>query len=131
MDQTMLFYTTVPILIGGSPRTAGRLAARLYARHGVRIHWFGEGWHPLLLVYTKRHPVSVSLTEANDRIWIHLLQGFEKQQRHIGGIPCLIPISEEARLFLERTRDFLEERFVILGTAEEEEDPLYGLVHSY
>lgn len=131
MDQTMLFYTTVPILIGGSPRQAGRLAAKLYAAHGISLHWFGRGWHPLLSIYAERHPVSLPLTDVHDRVWVQLLWGFEKQQRHTGGIPCLIPCSEEARLFLERTRSLLEDRFVILDQTEWGEDPLYGLVHSH
>jgi hypothetical protein len=131
MDQSMLFYTAVPILIGGSPCAAGRLAAKLYTKHRITAHWFGQGWHPLLSVYAKRHPVSVSLTGNNDRVWIQLLRGFEKQQRHTGGIPCLIPVSENARLFLERTRDLLEEHFVILDPVEQGEDPLHGLVHSH
>lgn len=131
MDQTMLFYTTVPVLIGGSSRSAGRLAAMLYARHGVTVHWFGRGWHPLLSFYAKRHPVSIPLTNLHDRVWVQLLWGFEKQRRHTGGIPCLIPCSEDARLFLERTQSLLEDRFVILEHTEWGEDPLYGLVHSH
>lgn len=131
MDQSMLFYTAVPILIGGSPGVAGRLAAKIYTGHGITVHWFGQGWHPLLSVCAKRHPVSVALTGNNDRVWIQLLRGFEKQQRYTGGIPCLIPVSSEARLFLERTRDLLEEHFVILDPVEQGEDPLYGLIHSH
>ncbi|MBQ9152100.1 MAG: hypothetical protein IJX72_07600 [Clostridia bacterium] len=131
MNEQMLFYTAIPILIGGSPRKAGRLAASLYAKHGVTPHWFGHGWHPLLSIYAERHPVSLPQTEANDRIWVQLLCGFEKQQRHTGGIPCLIPCSKENRLFLERAKDLLEERFVILDHSEWGDDPLYGLVHSH
>ena len=131
MDQSMLFYTAVPILIGGSPGAAGRLASKMYTRHGVTAHWFGQGWHPLLSVYAKRHPISVSLTETNDRVWISLLLGLEQQERHTSGILCLITVSEDARLFLERTRELLEEHFVILSPVERGEDPLNGLVHSH
>ena len=131
MYDPMLFYTAVPILLGGSPRDAGRLAADLYARHGIEAHWYGRGWHPLLAIYAKRHPVTLPFTEENDGIMVRLFPGFEKQQRHTGGIPCLIPCSEEAELFLKRTRVDLEDRFVILERPAVGGDPLYGLVHGY
>lgn len=130
MSEQMLFYTALPVLLG-NPREAGRLAATLYARHGVSVHWFGRGWHPLLSIYTTRHPISLSPIEDNDGVWIQLLCGFEKQKRHTGGIPCLIPCSEEAARFLERVRETLEDRFVILERPKWGEDPLYGLVHSH
>jgi len=47
VQHSMLFYTATPILLGGSPRMAGRLAAMLYTRHGVTLHWCGQGLHPL------------------------------------------------------------------------------------
>ncbi len=131
MREPMLFYTAVPILLGGSPRAAGRLAADLYARHGIDIHWYGRGWHPLLAVYTTRHPVSLPFTEAHDGVMVRLLCGFEKQQRYTGGIPCLIPCSEEAEGFLARAREALEERFVILERPAMGADPLYSLVHGH
>ncbi len=130
MVEPMLFYTTVPVLLGGHPREAGCLAARLYARHGIRIHWYGRGWHPLLATYTLRHPVSLPFAEANDGVMTRLLCGFEAEQRYTGGIPCLIPCSEEAEWFLARNRTVLEERFVLLNRPEKGEDPLYRLVHS-
>ena len=64
MDQSMLFYTAVPILIGGRPRAAGRLAAKIYSRHGITAHWFGQGWHPLLSVYAKRDPASSGIRKT-------------------------------------------------------------------
>lgn len=131
MHDSMLYYTAVPILLGGSPRRAGRIAADLYIRHGIRTHWYGRGWHPLIAVYAVRHPVSLPFSEENDGIMVRLLHGFEKQQRHTGGIPCLIPCSEEAVQFLSRTREELEERFVILEQSAEGGDPLGGLVHGY
>ena len=131
MHDSMLYYTAVPILLGGSPRRAGRIAADLYIRHGIRAHWYGRGWHPLIAVYAVRHPVSLPFSEENDGIMVRLLHGFEKQQRHTGGIPCLIPCSEEAVQFLSRTREELEERFVILEQSAEGGDPLCGLVHGY
>jgi hypothetical protein len=131
MSESMLFYTAVPILLGGQPRFAGRLAARLYARHGITVHWYGLGFHPLLSVFAERHPLTLPFTEAHDNVMVELLCGFEKNQRHIGGIPCLIPCSAEAARFLERKRDILEERFVLLQYPEQGEDPLYRLVHSH
>lgn len=129
MQNPMLFYTAVPILLGGHPRATGKLAAMLYARHGIDIHWYGRGWHPLLAIYTKRHPLTLPFAEAYDRVMVRLLCGFEKQQRHTGGIPCLIPCSPEAEAFLERVREILEERFVLLERPAVGGDPLYGLVH--
>ena len=129
MRDPMLFYTAVPILLDGSPRTVGRVAAGLYARHGVDLHWYGRGWHPLLALYTKRHPISLPFSQAHDESWIRLLCDFEKEQRHVGGIPCLIPCSPEAESFLIRAREILEERFVLLERPFAGCDPLYGLVH--
>lgn len=131
MQEPMLFYTAVPILLDGHPRLIGRLAAELYARHGVDVHWYGRGWHPLLSVYAKRHPITLSFAEPHDRVLVHLLRDFEKHQRHLGGIPCLIPCSDEAEAFLERTREVLEERFVFLERPSLGSDPLYGLVHGH
>lgn len=129
MRDPMLFYTAVPVLLDGSPRTAGRLAAALYIRHGVGLHWYGRGWHPLLALYTRRHPVSLPFSEDHDGMWIRMLCDFEKEQRHIGGIPCLIPCSREAELFLMRAREILEEHFVLLEPPAAGVNPLYGLVH--
>ena len=129
MHDSMLYYTAVPILLGGSPRRAGRIAADLYIRHGIRAHWYGRGWHPLIAVYAVRHPVSLPFSEENDGIMVRLLHGFEKQQRHTGGIPCLIPCSREAELFLMRAREILEEHFVLLEPPAAGVNPLYGLVH--
>ncbi len=131
MVEPMLFYTAVPVLLGGRPGDAGRLAAKLYARHGVQTHWYGRGWHPLLATYTVRHPVTLRFAEENDGIMTRLLCGFEAEQRHTGGIPCLIPCSEEAEHFLERNRTVLEERFVLLSLPEKGQDPLYQLVHNH
>jgi hypothetical protein len=131
MVEPMLFYTALPILLGGHPREAGRTAASLYARHGIRIHWYGRGWHPLLAIYAKRHPVSLDFSEANDGIMTRLLCGFEAEQRHTGGIPCLIPCSDAAADFLARNRSVLEEYFVLLESPKKGEDPLYRLVHSH
>ncbi len=131
MYDSMLYYTAVPILLGGSPRGVGRIAADLYIRHGISTHWYGRGWHPLIAVYAVRHPVSLPFSEENDGIMVRLLRGFEKQQRYTGGIPCLIPCSEEAEQFLSRAREEMEERFVILDRPAEGADPLCGLVHGY
>lgn len=131
MREPMLFYTTVPILLGGRPSAVGRLAARLYARYGLEAHWYGRGWHPLLSVYARRHPLTIPFTEESDGILRRHLCDFEKWQRHIGGIPCLIPCSPEAERFLERNREILEERFVLLERPTPDSDPLYGLVHGH
>ena len=131
MQQPLLFYTTTPVLLGGSPRDAGRLAALLYARHGITLHWFGRGWHPLTAVYASRHPVSLSPAEENDELWVRLLLDLAKAKRAAGGILCLIPGSEEAEAFLGRMRERLEEHFVMLDRPARGEDPLYGLVHSH
>ena len=131
MHESMLFYTTVPVLLGGRPSAAGRLSARLYARHGVEAHWFGRGWHPLLSIYARRHPLSVPFSEETDGILRRMLFDFEKAQRHVGGLSCLIPCSPEAARFLERNRDGLEERFVLLPPPTADTDPLYGLVHGH
>ena len=128
MHDPMLFYTAVPVLLGGSPRDAGRLAARLYARHGIQIHWYGRGWHPMLAIYAKRHPVTLPFSQDFDGVMVRLLRGFERDQRYTGGIPCLIPCSEEAEKFLERVRAELEERFVLLERPAAGGDPLYALV---
>ena len=131
MTEPMLFYTTVPILLGGSPRVAGHLAADIYTRHGISAHWYGRGWHLLLTLCAIRHPLSLPFSEGNDGILLRLLCDFEKRQRCIGGIPCLIPCSKEAALFLERKREILEERFVLLEHPEKGVDPLYRLVHNH
>ena len=131
MREPMLFYTAVPILLGGSSKTVGRLAARFYADHGVDVHWFGRGYGFLSAVYTKRHPLRFSFTERNDGAILRFLRDFEKNQRPLGGILCLIPCSAEAEAFLERTRDALEDRFVLLERPTPGSDPLYGLVHGH
>ena len=131
MRDPMLLYTTVPILLGGIPREAGRLAAELYTAHGVDVHWFGRGRHLLLSIYAKRSPLNLTFAEENDGAWLRLLRDFEKQQRHIGGISCLIPCSEAAEGFLNRMREALEDRFVLLPRPTAGEDPLYGLVHGH
>ncbi len=131
MQQPMLFYTSTPILLGGPPRMAGRLAAMLYSRHGVTLHWCGQGRHPLVAVYASRHPIPLPLKEENDGTWVRLLLDLAKERRTAGGILCLIPGSEEADAFLERTGSRLEEHFVLLDRPARGEDPLYGLVHSH
>ena len=131
MREPMLFFTAVPVLLGGSPGAVGRLAATLYANHGIEPHWFGRGFGLRVSVYTQRHPLSLPFAERNDGVILHLLCDFEKSQRHSGGILCLIPCSPEAEAFLGRARDVLEERFVLLERPEGGADPLYGLVHSH
>lgn len=131
MNQQFLFYTTLPVLLGGSPRAAGRLAAKTYAGHGVTLHWFGRGWHLLTAVYATRHAMSIPLREDQDAIWMRCLLDFAKEKRPLGGLLCLIPGSEEAESFLERTREQLEEYYVLLNRPAWDEDPLYGLVHSH
>ena len=131
MREPMLFSTTVPVLLGGRPSDGGRLSARLYARYGLEPHWFGRGWHPLLSVYARRHPVTVRFAEANDGILLRLLLDFEKNQRPVGGIACLIPCAPAAKAFLARTREVLEEHFVLLEAPTPTSDPLYGLVHGH
>ena len=131
MQHSMLFYTATPILLGGSPRMAGRLAAMLYTRHGVTLHWCGQGLHPLVAIYGSRHPVSLPLKEEHDGTWVRLLLDLAKERRTVGGILCLIPGSEEAETFLARTATRLEEHFVLLERPAWGEDPLYGLVHSH
>ena len=128
MHDPMLFYTTVPVLLGGLPRHAGRLAAELYLRHGINAHWYGRGWHPRLAIYARRHPVALPFSEDSDGVMLRLLLDFEGEQRHIGGIPCLIPCSREAEDFLARAQTVLEERFVLLERPSAGEDPLYALV---
>ena len=131
MREPMLFFTAVPVLLGGSPKAVGRLAASLYANHGVEPHWYGRGFGLLTTIYAKRHPLSLSFSERNDPVILHLLRDFEKHQRPIGGILCLIPCSAEAEAFLERAKETLEERFVLLSRPEPGADPLYGLVYSH
>ncbi len=131
MYEPMLFYTAVPLLLGGSPRNAGRLAAMLYTRHGVTLRWFGKGLHPLAAVYADHRPVSIPLEEANDGAWLRLLLDFAKEQKATGGILCLIPGSAEAEAFLARVAGSLEAHYVILEPPARGEDPLYGLVHSH
>ena len=131
MDHPMLFYTTIPVLLGGSPRAAGKLAAKLYASHGVTLHWFGRGWHPLSAIYTTHRPVHLPMGEAQDGAWTRLLLDFAKEKRPLGGLLCLIPGSAEAEEFLNRARERLDEHFVILERPLRGDDPLYGLVHSH
>ena len=131
MREPMLFYTAIPVLLGGSPRVVGRLAASLYARHGIEPHWYGRGFHPLAALYTARHRLPSPFTEAHDGVILRHLCDFEKGYRHTGGILCLIPCSNEAEAFLERMRDPLEERFVLLARPNRGPDPLYGLVQSH
>ena len=131
MREPTLFYTAVPVLLGGTPRAAGRMAAKFYADYGIEVHWFGKGPGLLTFIYAKRHPLSLPFEEPYDGVILRLLRDFEKNQRYIGGIFCLIPCSREAEAFLERTRDLLEERFVLLERPTPGVDPLYGLVHSH
>ena len=131
MNQQFLFYTALPVLLGGTPRAAGRLAAKLYTDHGVTLQWFGRGWHPLAVIYTTRHPVATPFHEDQDGVWVRSLLDFAKEQRRSGGILCLIPGSDEAKEFLGRVGEKLEEYFVILERPAWGEDPLYGLVHSH
>lgn len=131
MREPMLFYTAVPVLLGGSPKAVGRLAARFYADHGVEPHWYGRGFHPLVSIYAQKHPLALPFTERYDPVILRLLWDFEKRQRPIGGILCLIPCSEGAEAFLERSRESLEERFVLLERPSHGGDPLYGLVHGH
>ena len=131
MREPMLFYTAVPILLGGTPGAVGRMAARFYADHGIEPHWYGRGFHPLTALYTKRHPLPLPFSERYDGVILRLLFDFEKKNRHVGGILCLIPCSLEAEEFLLRLRETLEERFVLLERPSPGVDPLYGLVHSH
>ncbi len=130
MSEQMLFYTAVPVLLG-SPHAAGRLAADLYSRHGVSSHWFGHGWHPYLSIYAKRHSLTLPFVPAHDRVLVRLLYAFAKEQRPMGGIPCLIPCSTDAEAFLARVGEELDEQYVILERPAKGGDPLYGLVHSH
>ena len=131
MHEPMLFYTAVPVLLGGCSRDAGRMAAMLYTRHGVTLRWFGQGWHPLVSIYAARYPLSVPLSEDHDPTWLRLLLDFAKAQKPVGGILCLIPGSAEASAFLARIGNSLDAYYVILESPGRGEDPLYGLVHSH
>lgn len=130
MNQSMLFYTAVPVLLGDR-RTAGRVAAELYRRHGTVCHWMGQGFHPLLSIYATRHPVSYPLCPERESIYLRLLEDFARRQRPIGGLPCIIPCSKEAADFLARRRDGLEELFALLPLPEPGKDPLVPLLQSH
>ena len=131
MREPMLFYTTVPILLGGAPKSVGRLAAIIYANHGIEPHWYGRGVGLLTAIYAKRHPLSLPFAESSDGVILHMLRDFEKHHRPLGGILCLIPCSESAEAFLERRKETLEECFVLLERPAPNADPLYGLVHGH
>ena len=130
MNESMLFYTAVPLLLG-HPREAGRLAARLSMRHGVTCRWVGKGTHPLLWLFGVRRALSLPFTPESDPFLLRFLLDFAKEQRPIGGILCLIPCSSDAEASLARVRERLEETFVILPRPADGEDPLYGLVHAH
>lgn len=131
MGEPLLFCTAVPVLLGGSPKAVGRLAARFYGDHRVEPHWYGRGFHPLAALYTQKHPLSLPFSEQYDSVILRLLWDFEKKHRHLGGILCLIPCSPEAEAFVLRSREALEERYVLLERPPLSVDPLYGLVHSH
>lgn len=130
MNESMLFYTAVPLLLG-HPREAGRLAARLSIKHGVTCRFVGQGTHPLLWFFGARRALPLLFTPENDPLLIRFLLDFAKEQRPIGGILCLIPCSPEAEAALSRVRERLEETFVILPRPAAGENPLYGLVHAH
>ena len=127
MNDAMLFYTALPVLLG-SPRAAGRTAAALHLRHGIVPHWFGRGWHPLLSLFAKRHAMTAPYS---DPMLTRLLLSFADEQRYTGGILCLIPCSEEADAYLARQRERLEEVFVILGRPTAGDDPLSPIVRAH
>ena len=128
MEQRYLYGTAVPILLDGT-RLAGRVALFLYTHHGLDVHWFGRGWHPLLAIYAKKH-AALPFTEDNDGIMIRLLRAFVKDRGRAGGIPALIPCSPEAVGFLSRVGAELDEEYVLLELPSPATDPIQGLLRS-
>ena len=127
MKTSGLYYTAMPVLLG-DPAMAGRLAADIYCRHGKTAHWFGTGFHLLLAIYAQRHPLPLPLTPEGDTIQFTSLKDFAKQQRHSGGLICLIPCGETAEAFIARNHAILSEYYLILPRTEKGEDPLSPLL---
>lgn len=127
MGTSALFYTAMPVLLGDRAM-AGRLAAEIYCRHGKTAHWFGTGFHPLLTVYAERHPLPLPFTPENDTVQLTRLKDFAKQQRHSGGLICLIPCGETAEAFTTRNGAQLSEYYLILPCPEKGVDPLLPLL---
>lgn len=128
MNERYLFRTAVPILLDGG-RLAGRVARLLYTRHGLDIHWFGQGWHPLLAIYANKHPV-LPFDESNDRVTVRHLKAFAKERKSLSGIPTLIPCSPKAVAFLARVGRELEADYTLLEMPNLVKDPLSGLLRT-
>jgi hypothetical protein len=128
MDERYLFMTAIPILLDGG-RLAARVARDLYIRHGLEVHWFGQGWRPLLAIYAHKHP-SLPFEQPNDRVTVRLLKAFAKERAGSVGIPTLIPCTPAAEAFLARVREELEEDFTLLEMPDLLSDPIRGLLRS-
>ena len=127
MDNTHLFYTALPVLLGDHA-VAARLAFELCNRHRKKPHWFGSGFHPLLSLCAEGHPLPLPFTPENDTVQLTRLKDFAKQQRHSGGLLCLIPCGDTALAFLNRNERELSEYYLLLPCPEKGTDPLMPLL---
>jgi hypothetical protein len=126
VQDPFLYYTVLPVLLGEA-RAAGRIAHGLYCRHGRECHWFGHGFSLKTAIYAHRHPLPAS--EGYGRLTLRWLCDLAKEQPS-NILLCLIPCCDDSASFLEREREALEERYVILPRPVPGGDPLSPLIRA-
>ena len=127
MQDALLYFTAMPVLLG-DPKEAGQIAALLYRRHGITCRWVGNGSSMKLRIYARRYPLHLPPNEEGERLYLRRLLDMAKEEP-AWGIPCIIPCSPDAELFLTKFREELEEHFTLLPHPQGKADPLYSLVH--
>ena len=126
VQDPFLYYTVLPVLVGDA-RAAGRIARELYCRHGRECHWLGHGFSLFTAIYARRHPLPPS--EGYGRLTRRWLYDLAKEQPD-GVLLCLIPCCDASESFLEKEREALEERYVILPRPVPNSDPLSPLIRA-
>ena len=121
-----LFYTTTPVLLGGSAH-AGRRAKAIWEAYHLTPHWFGRGRHWSLTAYAQKHTLPQKISLVSDTLLVQILIDFAKEQQD-GNILVLIPCSKDAQEFLTRQKAVLETYFVILPHDTPLDDPLSLLI---
>lgn len=124
LQRAYLYQPFVPVLLGGGPSAAVRMAGRIRRYHGVVCHWFGRRSMPLG-GFIKRHPHP---TVLSDEALTRMLLDFAREKEACGGFLSLLPCSSEAEAYLYRNRAVLETAFVLLPPPPPSGDPLRGLI---
>lgn len=122
METAFLCGTAVPVLVGGTAdaHTAGRIARRIFRRHGAVSCWFGRRWSPLLLLYARRYPVAVA--PLCDELRVAALLDFAAAPEQADRLLLLIPCSAVAEAFLTANAAALSTAYILLPLCPE--DPI-------